>query len=293
MLTFHMPRCGLEVTWKCNLKCKLCSSFIPYSNNIREFSLESSIRAIKRYFEIVTFVDKFTLTGGEPLLFPDLPLLINFISEFRDSIGNLEIITNGSILPDQHLIESCNKFGKSLFFLIDNYGNDLSNKVEGIDSLLTLNQVRHTIRNQMIGECYCNGWVDFGDLTKRKRTSDKEIELLYSKCAQPQKYNFCFMITDGFMYPCAPCRYCKEQGIEDNYNEYIYLFDETLTIEQQRQKILNIYNGKSLSACGYCNGICDDSPRFIPAEQLTKEELKYIKLGAKSYSEIQEMQKQN
>ena len=46
------------------------------------------------------------------------------------------------------------------------------------------------------------------------------------------------------------------------------LFDDTLSLEEQRKKIRSVLKGKSLKACAYCNGLCDNSPRFIPAEQL-------------------------
>ena len=80
---------------------------------------------------------------------------------------------------------------------------------------------------------------------------------------------------------------CHEYGVtQGNSNEYINLLDDSLTVEEQRQKIKNIYARKSLSACAYCNGMCENSPRFTPAVQLTAEELRCVKDGARSYSEV-------
>ena len=86
---------------------------------------------------------------------------------------------------------------------------------------------------------------------------------------------------------------CKELNITDNYEEYIDLFDSTLSVEEQRQKIRNIYQKKSLSACAHCQGMCDDSQRFPPAQQLTKQELLCIKAGAKTLFDVREMLEEN
>ena len=95
------------------------------------------------------------------------------------------------------------------------------------------------------------------------------------------------------MYPCSACRRCKELGTVDNYDEYIDLFDDSLSVEQQREKIERIYALDSLKACAYCNGMTGDSPRFATAQQLDKEELKCISEGAEQYAEVQTMLKKN
>ena len=70
------------------------------------------------------------------------------------------------------------------------------------------------------------------------------------------------------MSHCAVAIQCVEFGIiEDNEEAYINLFDETLTVEEKRKKMLKLFNTESFTACMYCNGLCDDRKRFITAEQ--------------------------
>lgn len=88
------------------------------------------------------------------------------------------------------------------------------------------------------------------------------------------------------MFPCSPCRRCKELGIVDDYSEYIDLFDDVLTPEEQQRKIAAIYRKESLAACAYCNGMCEDSPRFPAAQQLNGEELAQTRSGARFYADI-------
>ena len=72
----------------------------------------------------------------------------------------------------------------------------------------------------------------------------------------------------------------------DDYSEYIDLFDDVLTPEEQQRKIAAIYRKESLAACAYCNGMCEDSPRFPAAQQLNGEELAQTRSGARFYADI-------
>jgi hypothetical protein len=110
--------------------------------------------------------------------------------------------------------------------------------------------------------------VNFGNLSERKARLEKDIKQKYQKCAYPGKIRFCFTMMNGKMYPCSPARICNELGISNNDNDYIDLLDETLSVEEQRNKIRTILDGTQLDACAYCNGLCEDSERFVPAEQL-------------------------
>ena len=293
MEKFVMERTGIDVTWKCNLNCRLCAAFIPFeSKELYDFSISSLKDSIDQYFKIVSYVNKLTVTGGEPFLYPDLDQFIRYLKNYCEQIGTIEIITNGSIIPNRNFLEAAKDFGPNISFLIDNYGSKLSSKAQEIAKLLSSLDLPNTIRNYTGEGTHCGGWTDFGDLT-RPACKSQEAELTYSKCAYPQKLKFCFSITGPYMTPCPPVRRCKELNITDNYEEYIDLFDSTLSVEEQRQKIRNIYQKKSLSACAHCQGMCDDSQRFPPAQQLTKQELLCIKAGAKTLFDVREMLEEN
>ena len=128
--------------------------------------------------------------------------------------------------------------------------------------------IPYNIRKNNSDIAYCDGWVDYGVSARKRLFTQQEIEKRYSKCAYPNKLHFCFNIVEGKMFPCAPARRCYQLEVVNNYDEYIDLFDNTISIEEQRAKIQSIYNGKSLEACAYCNGLCEDSERFVPAEQI-------------------------
>lgn len=288
MQDFIMERTAIHVNVLCNLRCKLCSNYLPYYPP-HDYPIAKLEESANRYFRIVTYVKKLTIAGGEPLLYPELASFIKHLQKSEDQIGTIEVITNGTTIPNCEVLDAATYFKDKIYFLIDNYGTGLSAKVDMLDHLLGEKGIRHVVRDNAENNSHCGGWVNYGDLTRKKHNTLAEMEELYGKCAHPQKLKFCFGMADGVMYPCTPYRRCKELGLIDDYSEYIDLFDDTLSIEDQRQKIKNIYNGRSLSACAYCNGLCDDSPRFVPAQQLSAEEQACIRSGARIYAEVQRM----
>ena len=88
----------ISVTDKCNLRCSYC---MPEEEYVWLPRAE-----ILSYEEIATLVDIFTelgvdkvrLTGGEPLLRRDLPILVRMLAG-NDSIRDLALTTNGVLLP--------------------------------------------------------------------------------------------------------------------------------------------------------------------------------------------------
>lgn len=293
MKNFTMERVTFNVTCLCNLKCKLCGAYIPYLHNEskdinREYPLEHWIKILDRYFEIVSHVNVLAISGGEPLLYPALPAFIQHLKKYQSAIGKVQIVTNGTIIPNQDVIDAAKDFGEGLYFNIDNYG-EISKAVKEIDVILERHGISYIIRNYTKDNPHCGGWVNFGGLTKQIHKTQKEAEQLFAKCANARRAHFCFLIAGNEMWPCDPARRRRYLYPPDNDSEYLNLLDDSLSTEDQQKKITAIYAMKSLTACSYCNGLCEDSTRVIPGEQLTQEELAYIKAGARSYEEVLSM----
>ena len=90
----------VSLTDRCNLRCQYCMPEPDYLWLPRE--------SILTYEETATIVDTFTavgvdrvrITGGEPLLRRDLPVLIRSLAA-RPAIGDLALTTNGILLARQ------------------------------------------------------------------------------------------------------------------------------------------------------------------------------------------------
>lgn len=92
----------LSVLDRCNLRCTYCMPqeslhgrgvFLPPSRLLSDAELETAVRAFVRLG-----VHKLRLTGGEPLLRPQLPQLVERLAAVP-GIDDLAITTNGMLLP--------------------------------------------------------------------------------------------------------------------------------------------------------------------------------------------------
>ncbi len=285
-----MQHATIDVTYDCNLKCKLCGASSPYTPaHRRNFPFELQKKGVEKFFQFVSYVKILDICGGEVFLYKHLKEMLIYLKKYISQFDELRIVTNGTLVPHEEILNIIQTYDGKVSFIVDDYGEALSTKVAEIDSILKVRNIPHIVRNYTKNNPYCGGWVDFGDFKKRKLVSQKEAEDLFSQCAIAKKVHFCFSIIGAEMYPCQPARRCRELGVATDYDEYIDFMDTKLSLEEQQEKIRKIINTKFLSACFYCNGLCEDSKRFVPAEQLSREEMSYIYAGAASYSEILKM----
>ena len=265
-------RTGVIVTHLCSLRCRLCAERTAYYEERYNPTLDYLKKEIDALFALVDYTMKFEITGGEPTLRKDLPDFLAYLLSYKKQFGRIRIITNGSIPLRKELIIVLKQYGTQADVLIDDYGDCLSIHAKANAELCAENGIIHILRKQS-GNDHFGGWVDFGDMS-RKHTDEMAKEL-FTKCAIPGKVGFSLRIKGGLLSPCAMTLQCIEfdvhQGTED---EYIDLFDRTMTKREQCAKILRIFEADCLSACAYCNGLCEDSVRYKPAEQLSKNNVR-------------------
>ena len=60
----------------------------------------------------------------------------------------------------------------------------------------------------------------------------------------------------------------KQGIIPKRIGEYVPLMDATLSIEEKRKILMEMYEQKSSTSCAYCVGLCNDAKRVAPAQQL-------------------------
>lgn len=286
-LKVELTHSAIIITQRCTLKCKRCVAYSPYYTQKAYYSYEEIVRNIEAYFAVIDYVDKFTITGGEPLLHKDLPRIIEKLIEYKAQYRKIEIFTNSTLFFSENLQDIILKYKEHLTFWVDNYG-ELSKEYEHIVTYLKENGVDYVTKKYYGEDAFAGGWVDFGDYTQKAFTED-EIRERFGKCHYPKVQFNCGM-WEGKLYPCARTHRLMELGvIPENPKEFLDLYDETETVMQKKQKMIDLLHTDMLYACAFCNGLCEDSERFMPAEQLTLEEIKCIKNGARSSHEIDAM----
>ena len=211
-------------------------------------------------------LNRLVISGGEPFIRSDLWEIIQHCYNYYEGIEQrLEIITNGSILPNDNLINVAKIFKEKIYFIVDYYGDELSPKCSEICKILNENDIPNEFRDYH-DNLHCGGWVDFGNFEHKRDL--EEAKVLYGKCSFPQKLNLCIKVFNGRVDPCSQSMHAMRIGLFDNPDEYLNLFDKNLSVDEKRKKIESWYNVDNFIACQYCDGMCEDSVRFYPAEQI-------------------------
>lgn len=104
-----------NITEKCNEQCKFC-----YRRKCPDNTLEENIRIFDNLSKVP--IGKISFCGGEPLLYPDLFSLVNYIKDKNPDI-KLSMTTNGKCLDDE-LLKDILKYFDWLSFSIDSSNPD-------------------------------------------------------------------------------------------------------------------------------------------------------------------------
>jgi GTP 3',8-cyclase len=176
----------LSVTDRCNLRCLYCmpDGSIPWFERSRILSFEE----IRRIVAVLAGlgVREVRLTGGEPLLRKDLPVLASMIARI-DGIEDLAVTTNGLLLRSLAgpLVEAgVRRFNVHLDGLDpETYRkasrrDGLSEVLEGLEELQRLGAVPIKINVVLMRGINDHAILDFAELARRHPYQVRFIELM-------------------------------------------------------------------------------------------------------------------
>lgn len=266
----HVHQCALIISLRCTLKCKLCLVYAPYYQSPKDLPLPEIERSIDTYFQLVDTCGTLNIQGGEPLMHPDLPAIVEKVVQYRDRIHKILLTTNGTLLPSDRLIETLRAFKENVQVNISNYGPELSKKVPELTNILERNSVPYHVINYSGDHIHFGGWLDFTDHTLKHQSEEALVENA-SDCGYRNGGNLA--IRGGEIFFCYRVARRIELGIiEKNEQSCVNMFDER-TIAQKRKNIRDILKARYTPACAYCVGKRSGAQHYPPAVQLTKEEL--------------------
>lgn len=266
----ELRRSVINITARCTLRCKLCVMGIPFYKDPPHYSYETIAKTIDRHFEVVDFVKWFEFSGGEPFIHKDLDRMVKKTMEYSEQFEKLLIITNATLMPSENLLKEMIKFKDKIIVMISHYG-ELSTKADELIALLDREYIEADVKKYYGEEQHFGGWVDYGDYNKFNRT-EEELTEIFKNCAAT-KMGGLFTTHGGQMHWCVPsARGMKLLGVvPQDKSDYIDLFDDNISVEQQKEKILSIINKKHIAACDHCSGLhgtTDMSKRHKAAEQV-------------------------
>ncbi len=255
-----VPSTSIMITEACTLKCKLCLAYVPYYKEYQTMTTEEAQRVLEQYFSIVDEVEKLSITGGEPLIHPQLNEIISIILGYAERVTKeIILITNGTISFSEKILDVLEENSK-VKVIVNHYGVLSPHAEENYKKLCD-----RGIRSILYTEDNRYSWIDCRDHSLKHKTKE-EIEKQAEACAffQGKKY----VIDRGCLYTCTrACYRIQNDLIPYTSDAYIDLLGEE-TVSEQRDKLRKLLNSKSMISCAYCDGLTEKSKKYRAAEQL-------------------------
>ena len=241
------------VTQRCTLMCRNCSALMPYYEKPKDHNMVKILESVDRLFAFVDNVRSVNIIGGEPLVVKDLAPLINKLHNYRSKIGELTMVTNGTVVPSDEVLTAMHH--ANLVVRISDYGK-LSNKLNELQKSLQSCNIRCDTKKDLI-------WtIDYSMCEK----SDFGEEI-FSNCDA-----YCSQVLDGKLYYCPFAAHGDElRAFPSDKNNYIDLFSSNTTKDTVRAYM---ERSCALPACQYCTGskVAGDS---IPVARQARKRLTY------------------
>lgn len=238
----YLPDLMFLTTTRCTLRCKECTSYIPYVSKAEDFDENIIVRTMDKLLTAYTAVGNVSLYGGEPLLYKPLARLIKAFDS-RPQIELITVITNGTLLPDEELLQAMRS--PKVRIRISDYGA-LSKRLDSLTSLLSDNSVKYELTR--FGRWNLAPTVDI------LNESDEELREKVRNCCTVAKMPLCI---NGKMFFCGFSGYFDYfKAVPDFGDNYIHLLEFDGTGEALRraidEKFSMAIDGLPKQTCRFC-----------------------------------------
>ncbi len=246
-----LPVLSFQLLSACNLKCKGCAFHSPEIKDRIQHDYNQFVEMTNKTLDFVDQIQLFAISGGESLLYKDLDKVISYLLK-QPKIRSICIVTNGTILPKQNLLDVM-KGSERCFFHVSGE-NHVRSRVDELIELCNINDVHYQIYRD-------REWRDFSDTNDKHFTED---ELIYG--FEHCEYNKCFVLFENKIY------FCCFAGINTYLNNIEYFDDEILDLSLDKQvlrnKLKQILSMKYVKACRFCENIRVDFKGAQAYEQI-------------------------
>lgn len=232
---FVVPRMMVMPTTRCNLRCKGCSSLLPYFEKPEDVPVEQIIRDFKLFFSGIDECIRITV-GGEPFLYPHLKEILEYLLAQKKVLG-IMLITNSTIVPKPEVIELIKN--EKVFVEVSDYGH--LEKMSRLICLLEDNDVNFVVLTEQT-------WTDMGGIECRNR-SEEELRFNYLNCDQGRVIKG---IHNGRFHTCARSARMFALGAYSSEYDYFDLAEDDMPTVI-RGKLKKMYYSDHADACNYCD----------------------------------------
>lgn len=256
-----------SITSRCTFNCKYCNFFMPYFKcdaNHYEYSAKDILEDFDNYFKVVDYVASWSIMGGEPLLNKELPQIIERVyQKYSNKIGYVQVISNGTIVPDAELISIMQKCNVKMRLSDYTHVIPYDEKLQQVKECLKENDIPYDM------SVYTQ-WYDLGVRTEiiPEFNDEEKIKKHMRLCATG-----CHQLNDKRFYFCGQgFARSKKRLCTLKEGDFIELQKCTGAVEDKELmlKYCMGYPPKGyISVCGTCYGMGKDNDRVVGvAEQM-------------------------
>lgn len=257
-----LPRVDLSITNKCTLRCEKCNMLMPYFCEPQHKDLRSIKQDLDILFRWVDVVKEFNILGGEPLIYPDLVALLQYIKEhYQEKIEEVHMFTNGTCALGEELLKISEEM--SIVYDLSDYTTGLPQLTERIDKFDSELQ-KHNIEVNRKKQDF---WLDFGypEADHKDYSEEKRIAHFHG-CEAPFRG-----LYNKKLYYCHLEASAVQAGLfEESEDDYV---DLDKLDEENKIAVLEMDLGYSEKGypgfCLKCDG-CGSKKRIPVAEQRRK-----------------------
>lgn len=247
-----------SVTSRCTFNCRHCVSLMPYFKEQYTYTPKEIATDLSALFHGgVDYLASYYLVGGEPFLNKDLGKIIETVYEkFSDRIGCIQIISNGSIIPDEYTMEVLKQYHVDV---------RLSDYTETVSYQIKFKQAIEKYQSMGI-KCIITKfpWVDLG-FPKDVRCiwkNKQELNTHMLHCSTG-----CHALNDKKFYYCGTLFFSEKSKLyELEENDFVDLSKLSGSMAD-KEHILRYCLGESekgyISLCKYCRGFGSDNKKFV------------------------------
>ena len=236
----NIPQIEFAITTKCSLRCKDCNALIPQFNQHGhiEMDFENFKQNLDKLLSVINQIRHFCILGGEPLLHPQLAEMLEYALS-QDKIYIVRLITNGTLLPNENVLNILKKYSKKVYFYISNYSanEELTKRLkhDELKELLTQNNIKF----QIVGSPEWN--IEAGFATTK--FAKEQVLQNFKSCNRTQ----CVQLLNSKIDICSKASTAREIHLL-NISDYINL----KTTKDLRSNLIEFYKRPYQEACEYC-----------------------------------------
>lgn len=255
-----------SVTSRCTFNCRYCNMLMPYykKENHYDYTAEDILADFDVLFQRIDYLASYFVIGGEPLLNKNISRILEMVfDKYGARIGYMQIISNGSVVPDKELMRVIKKCG--IHIRLSDYTHVLpyGKRLQEVKDTLTENGIAYSMS-------IYETWMNLGFPEKVTPIGkDKEAAKKHMLLCSPG----CHIMSDKKVFYCGLIFSAEKCGLyELQPGDYVNLV-QSQGKNKDKEEILKYCLGcvknDYISVCNVCNGSGSDNERVISvAEQM-------------------------